>query len=173
MLNPGPPNFFRFDEIQIGDRRLARQNWLGQAQESPIAAIENAEIARENAAPAAERPASRPLTAATGNPAIDARIAGIDSEILRLQEVAAGIPELGSPPATPSPDPPPPENVTRFSPPPAERILFEGTIINAVLETALNSQLPGFVRARVVRNVYDSKLSGVAIPKGGGSDREL
>ena len=45
-------------------------------------------------------------------------------------------------------------------------IIAQGTIISAVLETALNSDLPGFARAVVSRDVLSFNGSTILIPKG-------
>ena len=48
-----------------------------------------------------------------------------------------------------------------------ENSLWVGTIIPGVLETAINTDLPGNVRARVTQNIYDSKTGRkLLIPQG-------
>lgn len=47
-----------------------------------------------------------------------------------------------------------------------DRMVVQGTVIPAVLETALNTDLPGFVRAIVSRDVRSFDGSWVAIPRG-------
>ena len=45
--------------------------------------------------------------------------------------------------------------------------LYRGSVISAVLESAIDSDLPGLVRARTTRNVYDSRTgTRVLIPRG-------
>ncbi len=54
-----------------------------------------------------------------------------------------------------------------FYPPVGKKIIHEGTILPAVLETAINSQLPGKVRAKITRHVFDSLTAkSIAIPRG-------
>jgi len=48
----------------------------------------------------------------------------------------------------------------------AARTVVQGTMIPAVLETALNSDLPGYARAIVSRDVKGFDGSGVVIPRG-------
>ena len=68
--------------------------------------------------------------------------------------------------ATPAPPPGQREAPAPSGAPPTH-ILTRGSVIPAVLETALDSDLPGLVRARVADDVYDS-LTGthVLIPRG-------
>ena len=47
-----------------------------------------------------------------------------------------------------------------------DRLVPQGAVIGAVMETALNSDLPGFARAMVQRNVYSFDGSAVLIPAG-------
>jgi type IV secretory pathway VirB10-like protein len=48
-----------------------------------------------------------------------------------------------------------------------ENMLWIGTIIPAVLETAINTDLPGNVIARVTQNIYDSKTGkNILVPQG-------
>lgn len=47
-----------------------------------------------------------------------------------------------------------------------DRLVVQGTIIGAVMETALNSDLPGFARATVQRDVLSFDGSAVLIPAG-------
>jgi type IV secretion system protein VirB10 len=48
-----------------------------------------------------------------------------------------------------------------------KNIIFAGSIINAVLEQAIDTSLPGAVRARVTNAIYDSKTaSELLIPRG-------
>lgn len=55
-------------------------------------------------------------------------------------------------------------NATRLSRP--DYTLTAGQLIEATLETAINSQLPGFVRAVTSRDVYSMDGSSVLVPKG-------
>ena len=58
-------------------------------------------------------------------------------------------------------------DVGQVNPAAARYIINEGTIFSAVLETAINSELPGVVRARITRPIYDSiNLQQIAIPRG-------
>jgi type IV secretion system protein VirB10 len=55
----------------------------------------------------------------------------------------------------------------KFSAAPKGLTVFQGTLIPAVLETKIVSDLPGDIRARVKMDVYDSiKQSTIVIPKG-------
>jgi type IV secretion system protein TrbI len=55
----------------------------------------------------------------------------------------------------------------RLEPPPAPFTLTEGTVVPCVLESGINSDLPGVLRARVSRTVYDSATGKVVlIPQG-------
>lgn len=47
-----------------------------------------------------------------------------------------------------------------------DRLVPQGAVVGAVMETALNSDLPGFARAIVQRNVYSFDGSAVLIPAG-------
>ncbi len=47
-----------------------------------------------------------------------------------------------------------------------DRLVPQGAVIGAVMETALNSDLPGFARATVQRDVYSFDGSAVLIPAG-------
>jgi type IV secretion system protein VirB10 len=47
-----------------------------------------------------------------------------------------------------------------------DTIIAEGKIIHAVLETAINTDLPGSLRAIITRDVYAESGKGVLIPKG-------
>lgn len=47
-----------------------------------------------------------------------------------------------------------------------DRLVPQGAVIGAVMETALNSDLPGFARAMVQRDVYSFDGSAVLIPAG-------
>jgi type IV secretion system protein VirB10 len=62
-----------------------------------------------------------------------------------------------------------PRNLTPLTPnnPASQRLVFEGTLIPAVLLTQITSDLPGMITAQVTEDVYDS-LHGsfLAIPKG-------
>ena len=44
--------------------------------------------------------------------------------------------------------------------------IAQGKLLNAILETAINTELPGFVRAIVSRDVYGESGSDVLIPRG-------
>lgn len=55
-------------------------------------------------------------------------------------------------------------NATRLAKP--DYTLTAGQLIEATLETAINSQLPGFVRAVTSRDVYSMDGSSVLVPKG-------
>lgn len=46
------------------------------------------------------------------------------------------------------------------------RMVVQGTIISAVLETAVDTQLPGNIRAQVIRSVYSFDGSRVVMPPG-------
>lgn len=51
--------------------------------------------------------------------------------------------------------------------PEAQIIILEGTVIQAVTESAINSDLPGQIRAKVTQDIYDSiKGNVLVIPKG-------
>lgn len=51
--------------------------------------------------------------------------------------------------------------------PEAQIIILEGTVIQAVTESAINSDLPGQIRAKVTQDIYDSiKGNILVIPKG-------
>lgn len=55
----------------------------------------------------------------------------------------------------------------RASPPVADLMLFQGTVIPCVLTRRINSDLPGVVTARVSMDVYDSRTSRrLLLPKG-------
>jgi type IV secretion system protein VirB10 len=47
-----------------------------------------------------------------------------------------------------------------------DRLVAQGTIIQAILETAINSDLPGMIRGQVSEDVYAFDGSSVLIPKG-------
>ena len=47
-----------------------------------------------------------------------------------------------------------------------DRLVAQGTIIQAILETAINSDLPGMIRGQVSEDVYAFDGSSVMIPKG-------
>ncbi len=46
------------------------------------------------------------------------------------------------------------------------RMVVQGTIISAVLETAINTQLPGNIRAQITENVYSYDGSRILMPSG-------
>ena len=46
------------------------------------------------------------------------------------------------------------------------RTILQGKIVNAVLETAINTDIPGMLRAIVTRDVYAEQGVDVMIPKG-------
>jgi type IV secretion system protein VirB10 len=79
-------------------------------------------------------------------------------------------------PAPPAPTPPPiNDSFTRstraaaaFATPAADRynVVAQGTLIYAVLETALNSTQPGQARALISKNVYNADGTKILIPKG-------
>lgn len=57
--------------------------------------------------------------------------------------------------------------VARGYTPPSRFMLLQGAVLNAVLETALNTDLPGDVKARVMMDVYDSiNGTNLLVPKG-------
>ncbi|MBA8667072.1 TrbI/VirB10 family protein [Holosporaceae bacterium 'Namur'] len=45
-------------------------------------------------------------------------------------------------------------------------IIAQGKVINAVLETAINTDLPGMLRAAIVRDVYAESGKNILLPKG-------
>ncbi len=47
-----------------------------------------------------------------------------------------------------------------------DKIILQGKLIDAVLETAINSDLPGMVRAMVSRDIYAESRNQVLIPRG-------
>lgn len=56
--------------------------------------------------------------------------------------------------------------LTRQMAPQATTLVSEGHVIRAVLQTRVNSDLPGRVLARVTSDVYDSNQRHIVIPKG-------
>ena len=82
------------------------------------------------------------------------------SEMIRQRDTAEEQSPAAATPPVPSPPPLPP-------PPPPKHVLARGTVIPTVLESALDSDLPGLVRAKVSENVFDT-LTGkhVLIPRG-------
>jgi type IV secretion system protein VirB10 len=50
--------------------------------------------------------------------------------------------------------------------PQASRTIVQGTTVQAILETAVSSELPGVMRAVVVRDVYSYDGSNILLPKG-------
>ena len=58
----------------------------------------------------------------------------------------------------------PPVKATKIQFP--SQVVPEGTIISGVLETAINSDLPGYVRAIVDQDVYSFDSSAVMVPRG-------
>ena len=54
-----------------------------------------------------------------------------------------------------------------------DRLVPQGAVIGAVMETALNSDLPGFARAMIQRDVHSFDGSAVLIPAGSRVDRPV
>jgi len=80
---------------------------------------------------------------------------------------AAGRVGEGASPQLESPQPSPRQQMVRIRAPLTPFEIKEGTTIPAQLETAVNTDVPGGVRARITRDVYDSRTQQhLLIPKG-------
>ncbi len=177
LPEPPPEKTSDADQQQRTDAAAATARLQAQIAASPILALTHLPTQSVPLATNSEDNASPPPTIPSSTNGLGAASLGSGFNTpFNLSNISAS-PWNPSPlPGIPSPPTAPPQPSARShhntSPleahvPSSPIPVFEGTVINAVLITQINSDLPGLITAQVTEDVYDS-LQGnmLVIPKG-------
>ena len=141
----------RASAIEVGKVKLLGQtNAAASAQPASLTNLQNDLVDAQAAEAARSQQAMQERMIAAMTPKEPPKSKGMNEDFLAANAAASN--------AAP--------NLARQMAPQATSIVNEGHVIRAVLQTRVNSDLPGRVLARVTSDVYDSNQRYVVIPKG-------